>query len=70
MFINDKTLGCRFLYSVDRYFIFVLTCHKQNDIHQCIVVPKCLIQIGAEVSGHFSTGAEVSPRHYFLPKCP
>jgi len=28
------------------------------------VVPKCLIQIGAEVSGHFGTGAEVSVGHF------
>ena len=46
----------------------MLTCNIQNEMHYYIyglykytVVPKCLIQIGAEVSdGHFGTSAEVS----------
>jgi len=51
---NDKSVF------VPLYFVFVLTCNMQNEMQQCTVMPKCLTEIGAEVSGQFGTGAELS----------
>jgi len=69
MFINDKTLGfigCHLLYSV--YIgrpIYLRVNLPQTERNPSVyMVPKCLVQIGAEVSGQFGTSAEVSLRHF------